>query len=198
MKAALSGAVSGLVATAAFALVHQFLISDIWRSFSMMAVPGAVCGAALGFTYFLLSIRPGRSNWFAFCGSFIVALMVLGVVSLVVFEPRISISLLMLLSGPPADLIREALPITIGLAVPSAVAVAFIFGHRWWHVFPALLTTAIVFALLGLNVSILGMVEFTGSGFRMVAELAGMLVALVCVYAAAFAQLWRAPQGALL
>ena len=75
-----------------------------------------------------------------------------------------------------------------------AALVYGLYGRRWRHIGPILLTSVVLVALLGLNVSVIGLVFFTGGEAWLIAELFALIVALDAVYAAVF---WALRMGGL-
>ena len=118
--------------------------------------------------------------------------VLLGIVSAIIYEPVTTIPELLLLNEPPDFLFAEAMPLSIGFALGSAAVIAALFGSRWWHYLPALVTMVPLTLFLGLNISVLGMVELPRSEFYLVATTFGLVVAIVLVYAVVFGALeWR-------
>jgi hypothetical protein len=102
-------AAAGALAALTFAAAHALWITDIWFSLVPMMVAGAVCGATIGWSHGRL-FEPSVRTWLGYNAGYVVALAVLGLVSVVVFEPRTTMAELLTLDGPPADLIVDAFP----------------------------------------------------------------------------------------
>ena len=64
---------------------------SIWYSLVAMPVAGAVCGATIGWSYGRL-FEPSIRSWLGYNASYVIALAVLGVMSVAVFEPRITMA----------------------------------------------------------------------------------------------------------
>lgn len=184
-----SGAIAGAVAALAFAGVHALFISDIWFSLVPMMVAGAVCGACLAWSHHGLVATPSLGSWVGFNLVFVALFGLLGAASVVVFEPQTTIAALVAADAPPGALIGQAMPLTVGFTVVAAVLVAAIFGHRWRDLGPVLVTTAVLVATLGLNVSVIGLVDIPVGSLYLVAELYGLVLALAAVHTAVFAVL---------
>lgn len=177
------GAAAGASAALAFAAVHALWISDIWFSLVPMMVAGAVCGAAIGWSYGRV-FEPSIRTWLGYNAGYVIALAVLGLVSVVIFEPRTTMAELFALDGPPIDLIADALPLTIVFTLGTAVVMSVLFG-RTPAAFGAILATCIVLVvLLGLDVSVIGLVRIPTESLYLVVELAGLIVVLAGSFAA--------------
>jgi hypothetical protein len=185
--------VAGIGSALTFAWIHDLFISDIWFFIVPMLVAGAVCGVCVAVTFRLLVRSPSVRVWVLYNAAYVGLFVLLGVLSVIVYEPVTTISALLTLSGPPAHLFRQALPLTLAFGLGAAALLAAVFGHRWWHVVPTALTMVPLTLFLGLNVSVLGLVELPRSELALVALTFGLIVAIVAVYAATFVVLeWRA------
>jgi hypothetical protein len=172
-----AGAAAGGLAALTFAAVHALWITDIWFSLVPMMIAGAICGASIGWSYGRL-FEPSIRSWLGYNASYVIALAILGLVSVAVFEPRTTMAELLTMNGPPADLIGEAFPLTIAFTIGAAVILSLLFG-RTLAAFGAILVTCIVLmALLGLDVSIIGLIRIPTEALYLVVELAGLIVLL--------------------
>jgi hypothetical protein len=190
----LRGAVAGAVSAVGFAALHALVISDIWWSVVPMAIAGALCGACVAWSYGVIVGRRSLMSWAGYNSSYIGLLVLLAVISLLVFEPVTTIPMLMAPDGleRAEALMGDAVGVTVLVGLAGAALVTSLFGRKWWHVGPVMVTMTVVITLLGLNVSILGLVEIPGSSAYLVAELFGLIFGIVLVYAAVFAVLeWR-------
>lgn len=175
--APLVGAMAGAVAIVVFAIVHQIVISNIWFMFGPMVVIGALCGGLIAWVHTRL-----RSSWWGLNGLYLAALGSLAAISVVAYEPVTTMAEMLVLDGAPGELIGQAMPLTLVFTLVTSVLVTFTFGT--WREFPATLaTTSMLVATLGLNISIIGLVEFQSGEFR----LAMFFFALVALIAATFA-----------
>jgi hypothetical protein len=189
----LTGAVAGATSAVAFAAVHALVISDIWFFVVPMVVAGVVSGLCLAATFGVLVRAPTVRTWLLYNATFVALFVLLGVVSLAIYEPVTTIAALIAMGQPPEWLFRDTLPLSVAFVVASAAIVAALFGHRWWHVAPALVTMTPLTLFLGLNISVLGMVDVPRSSRYLFALNFGLICALVVVYAAIFVALeWRA------
>jgi hypothetical protein len=172
-----AGAAAGGLAALTFAAVHALWITDIWFSLVPMMIAGAICGASIGWSYGRL-FEPSIRSWLGYNASYVIALAILGLVSVAVFEPRTTMAALLTMDGPPVDLIGEAFPLTIAFTIGAAVILSLLFG-RTLAAFGAILVTCIVLmALLGLDVSIIGLIRIPTEALYLVVELAGLIVLL--------------------
>lgn len=191
----LTGAVAGALSTVVFAGIHALLISDIWFFITPMIVAGTVCGLCVAWSYGILSRPPTIRSWVVYNTTYIALLIVLGVASILFFEPVTTVQ--SLINSPlgleEADrLMAQAMPLTIGFTLGGAALVTLLFGRRWWHLVPVMITMALVILLLGLNVSILGLVEVQASSAYLIVEVFGLIVTIVSVYAVSFVAMeWK-------
>ena len=65
------------------------------------------------------------------------------------------------------------------------------YGRSWLHYGASLLTCILLVLLLGLNVSVIGLVSIPGNSLYLIAELFGLIFAINIVYVAAFIALER-------
>ncbi len=178
------GAAAGALAALAFAAVHALWITDIWFSLVPMMIAGAACGATIGWSYGRL-FEPSIRTWLRYNASYVIALAILGLVSVALFEPRTTMAELLTLDGPPADLIGDAFPLTMAFTLGTAVILSLLFGRTLAAFGAILVTCTVLVALLGLDVSIIGLVRIPTESLYLVFELAGLIVVLAGSFAAA-------------
>jgi len=188
---AISGAISGAVAALTFTLIHDIFISDIWFSLALMLVAGGLCGACLGWSFSIMVRSSSLKSWLAYNLIYDTMFLVLALVSLLVFSPTMPMAALMALNGPPDDLIAQALPVTVIFTVIMAVAISAIYGFGWSRLGASLLTSLVLVLLLGLNVSVIGLVSIPRGSWYLVAEMLGLILMLDLAYAAVFVVLER-------
>jgi hypothetical protein len=177
------GAAAGALAALTFAAVHALWITDIWFSTVPMMIAGAACGATIGWSYGRL-FEPSIRTWLGYNASYVIALAVLGLVSVAVFEPRTTMAELLTLDGPPADLIGDAFPLTIAFTLGTAVVMSALFGRTLAAFGVILVTCSVLVALLGLDVSVIGLIQIPTESLYLVVELAGLIVVLAGSFAA--------------
>ncbi len=192
----LTGAAAGAFSALVFMFVHDLLISDIWFSWVIMLVSGVLCGAAVAWTYAMLFPRPGFAGWLGYNLVYVAVLVAIGLISLVIYKPVTTAATLIAAGGAPTELIRQATPLS-GVSIVLAAALI----HRLWgrgvgQFLALLLSCTLVIVLLGLNVSVLGLVEFSSHGWVLVLYTYGLTLVLNVVYVGAFAGLeWRTFRG---
>ena len=186
-----SGAAAGAVSSFAFVIVHQLIISNIWTSLPIMLIAGALCGLSLGWTYGLLVHSPSRFSWAGYNSVFIVMFILLGVVSVPVYEPITTVAVLIDTNEPPGELIGKVMPMTIAFTLIAAILITVLFGRKWSKIGAVLLTCFLLVITLGLNVSILGLVAFPSDTLHLIVELFGLVIALGGSFAAVFWALER-------
>ena len=184
---ALAGAFSALV----FTVVHHVLISSIWFALPAMLGAGAVCGTCIAWSYCLVTPSPSASTWFLYNLMFVAMFVALGTVSVAVFDPITTIAALLQTKEPPRELIGRALPMTGGFMLATAVILTVRYRPSWSGAIGLLVTTVVLVVLLGLNISILGLVDVPSGEVRVLAETFGLLGALAIVYVAAVLTLAR-------
>lgn len=186
-----SGTLAGAGSAVAFALVHQLFISDIWFSALPMMVAGAICGLFVSWSYGLLTERPSAGNWLAYNLIYVLMFGLLGAVSVLVFEPVSTIAALIASDGPPGELIRQAMPMTALFTLLAAGTISWLYTRGWRQGGAILLTCTVLVLILGLNVSVIGLVDIPGSSLYLIAELFGLIVAINFFYVIAFLVLER-------
>ena len=192
----ISGAAAGIASALAFTLIHDVFISDIWFAAPMMLFAGALCGLCLGWSYGQLVDEPSIGSWLRYNLLYVALLMSLGVASMVMFEPVVSMAALMALNGPPSELIGRALPMTLAFTVAASGAISLHYTRSWWNYGVVFLTSMVLVLLLGLNVSVLGLVSIPRGSFYLVAEFLGLIVVLNIVFVVVFVGLERSSMAA--
>jgi hypothetical protein len=181
-----SGATAGAASAFTFAVIHYIFISDIWFALVLMLIAGALCGLCIGWSYALLTQMPSTGSWWRYNMLFVGLLFLLGVVSVLIFEPTTTIAALSAANEPPDQLIRQALPFTALFTLFAAVLISLIFRANWRQFSVVLLTCTLLILLLGLNVSILGFIYVPRGSLYLVLEFFGLIVFINVVYATTF------------
>jgi len=187
-----SGAIAGAVATLIFTAVHHLWISNIWFSFPFMLLAGAACGLGLAWAYALLVPAPSMSSWLRYNALHVALLLLLGAASVAVFEPITTVAALIDANEPPSELFGDAMPLTVAFILLSALAVTWLFGRDWSRFLPVLVTCTVLVLLLGLNISVIGLVDIPRGSAYLVGELYALTAALDVAYATTFIALERA------
>lgn len=182
----ISGAAAGAVSALAFTVIHDIFISDIWFAAPIMLLAGALCGLCIGWSFERLVDRPSIGSWIRYNVLYVAMLIALGAASVILFEPIVSMAALMASNGPPDELIRQALPMTVVFTMASSVVISLFYGRSWRGYGVVLLTSTVLVLLLGLNVSVLGLVSIPRGSFYLVAEFLGLIVVLNVVFVAVF------------
>ncbi len=186
-----SGAIGGAISAFVFVVIHDIFISDIWFSLFVMLVAGAICGLSMGWAFGVMAKKRSLRQWTLFNAAFVLLLFALGWVSVLVFEPRTTIAVLVAENEPPGELIGAAMPMTAAFTVLAAIVIARMFGDLRSNLPAALTTSVVLVLLLGLNVSVIGLVDIPTDSLYLVAELFGLILALDVVMAAVFWALER-------
>lgn len=186
-----SGAVAGAVSAFAFAVIHHLFISDIWFSLIIMMPAGVLCGGCIGWTYSLLFEMPSIGSWLRYNLLYVAMFVLLGIASVLVFEPVTTVAALIVANEPPDALIGQAMPMTIVFTLAATALLSWMYGRNWLHYGAILLTCTLLVLLLGLNVSVIGLVYIPGNSLYLIAELFGLIFAINAFYVAAFIALER-------
>jgi hypothetical protein len=187
-----TGIVAGAISAFSFALIHAIFISDIWFSLPMLLVAGAICGLCLGWTYGLLFEVPSIHTWLEYNALYVGMFVLIGIVSVLVFEPVTTIAILMASDQPPGYLFKQAMPMTIVSTLIMVAIIGRLYARTWVHYGAILLTCAVLVLLLGLNVSVIGLITIPRSSAHLIVELVGLILALNVVFAVVFVGLeWR-------
>lgn len=190
-RLALSGAIAGAGSAFIFAVIHDLLISDIWFSLPIMLVAGALCGACLGWSYSRVVVSQSLRSWVAYNLIYDAMFVALGLVSVLLFEPATTMAALIASNGPPDQLIGQAMPITAVFTLAMALCISLIYGFSWSRFGIILLTSAVLVLLLGLNVSVIGLVRIPRGSWYLVFEMFALILTLNVMYVVVFVGLER-------
>ncbi len=190
-----SGVLAGIISTLVFTVVHDIFISDIWSMLVIMLVAGMLCGLCISLSFALLVERPSPRSWLLYNMILNGMLILLGVVSLLLFEPTTTMAALVASNGLPLDLLRQATPMAAVFTLVMALLITVGYGRNWSRFGAVLLTSALLVLLLGHNVFILGLVAIPRGSLYLVLEMFGLILLLNVVYVVAFMvlaykQLW--------
>jgi hypothetical protein len=192
-RAMLSGAVAGAASVVVFTVIHDWLISDIWNTLVPMMVAGALCGFMVAWSYArLFERRLSMASWVGYNALYVGLLVLLGLVSVLVFEPIVTAAeLLEIGGGPPPELFRDAMPLTVLFILLSAAGIGRLWGRSVLDYVSVLLACTTVVALLGINLSVLGLVRFTSGSLPLLGMTYGLVAVLNVVFAGVFLALER-------
>ena len=178
-----SGALAGALSALGFTAAHQLLISPIWFALPIMLLAGALCGVCLAWSYTLVVRAPTPGSWLKYNALFLAMFVALGLTSLVAFTPVTTIAALLKTNEPPRALIGRALPITGVFTLAVAALLTLHYRTGWRGAGALLVTTAVLVLFLGLNISVLGLVEVPRAAAGVLAEVVALLLTLGGVYA---------------
>ncbi|UCG23892.1 MAG: hypothetical protein JSW55_17435 [Chloroflexota bacterium] len=188
---AVSGAIAGAASAFIFTIIHDILISDIWFSLAIMLVAGALCGACLSWSYSLVVDAPSLRSWAAYNLLYDAMFVLLGLVSVLLFEPVTTMAAVVTANGPPDELIGQAMPITAVFTLLMAIIISLIYGFNWSRFGVILLTSTVLVLLLGLNVSVIGLVSIPRGSWYLVMEMFALILVLNVMYVIVFVGLER-------
>jgi hypothetical protein len=177
-----SGALAGAVSTLGFTALHQLLINPIWFALPAMLLAGAVCGTCLAWGYTLAVPAPTTGSWVRYNLFFLTMFVALGLTSLLAFEPVTTIAALLQAQEPPRALIGRALPVSGLFTLATAALLSVRYRPGWRGAAGLLLTTGVLVLVLGLNISILGLVEVPRAAIGVLVEVLALLTALAAIY----------------
>lgn len=187
-----SGALAGAISASGFTALHQLLINPIWFALPAMLVAGAACGICLAWSYTLLVPTATIRTWLRYNLFYLVMFVALGLTSLAAFEPVTTITALLRANEPPRALIGHALPVSGLFTLATAALLSLVYRVSWRGAGGLLVTAAVLVVILGLNISILGLVEVPRAALGVLGEVVLLLVALGGIYSGAVVLLNRA------
>ena len=177
-----SGALAGAVSTVGFTALHQLLINPIWFALPAMLLAGTLCGACLTWSYTIALPAPTVGSWVRYNLIYLAMFVALGLTSLIAFEPVTTIAALLQAKEPPRALISRALPVSGLFILATAALLGVVYRPGWRGASALLLTTSLLVLLLGLNISILGLVGIPRAALGVLVEVLALLLALAGIY----------------
>ena len=150
-----------------------------------MIVAGVLCGWCIGWTYGRLFHRHSIGSWVAYNAVYLAMLAALAVASVLLFEPITTMAAISAEGGPVDDLIVKSLPLTVVFSLVTTGILGAAFAQRSGDYLRLLLTVSVLMLFLGLNVSVLGLVGFSGGSILPVVAFFGLIVLLDAVFVAA-------------
>jgi hypothetical protein len=190
-----SGALAGALAAFGFTALHQLLINPIWFALPAMLVAGAICGICLSWSYTLVVSTFAVRTWLQYNLFYLVMFIALGLTSLVAFEPVTTIAALLQTNEPPRALMGRALPVTGLFILGTAVLLSLVYRPGWRGAGGLLVTSTVLVVMLGLNISILGLVEVPRAALGVLGEVLLLLLALGAIYSGVVVLLYRVRFG---
>ena len=182
-----AGTIAGVCSTFVFTVLHQIFISSIWWMLPIMAIAGALCGVCLVWCYSELVYQPSGRSLAGYVALFTTMFGLLLVVSLIIYEPSISLDAMLQSSGGNPIPLRETLPLMTVFTIGWAGFLTLLYRTSWRGFGVALVTTTVLMALLGFNVSTAGLVEIPTSAWLLIVEFFGYLIALATVFGLVYA-----------
>ena len=190
----LSGALSGAASVLFFTWVHDLFISNIWGMLVPMLIAGIICGGLISWSYTVL-VPPRLRGWLFYNFLYVSVFGLMAWLSVLIFEPITSMAELVNLNGPPDALIGEALPFTAVFTLVTALFITALYGFSGKKFAVILLTTVLLVLLLGLNVSVIGLVAIPRGSLFVIFEFFGLIVLLNIVFVLVFIVLERRALG---
>jgi hypothetical protein len=178
------GAASGAVATLGFLAIHDVWILDIWDMTGPMVFAGAICGAVIAWSYRAAVGDHTWPRWLGYNGLITTLLVLLGVASLLLLDPRYTMAEAMVLDDPLAELLPPATPLMVAAGLVGALILWGTFGRRPEAIVPIVTAQALLVFLIGHNLAVLGLVEMSGALATILAEFAALTTYLAAAYAA--------------
>lgn len=188
------GALAGVIATVLFMALHSLLILDIWNMLAPMSISGAVCGLSIAWSYVSAVETPSVTKWITLNAAYIATLVALGLVSMFWFEPTWTFAELSVEGAPLGDLFSRAAPLMVLFALFGALAIWAALGRKLRALGPVVTTEILLVLLLGHNVAIVGLVDFSIGGWASVGEMFGFVILLGAAFAGSFVALERIPR----
>ncbi len=148
-----------------------------------MLVAGGLCGTCLAWCYSLLVTGPTFRSWLLYNALFVGMFAALGLTSIASFRPVTTIAALLAAQAPPSKLIAQALPMTGAFTLAVAAVLWFLYRPGPRGALALLVTTAVMVLVLGLNLSVLGMVSVPRTEWGVLFEVFLLLASLGTVYA---------------
>lgn len=186
-----SGSLAGAAAALIFTFIHDLFISNIWFMLLPMLFAGAACGFSIAWSYTCLVDQPSLGSWLRYNGLYLVMFVLLSMTSVLVFDPVTTVDALIAANEPADELITQALPMTLLFSLVIAVLLGQLYTRSWRNFAAILVTCLALVLLLGLNISIIGLVNFPSSALYLVAEMFGLILALNLVFVVVFLILER-------
>ena len=177
-----SGAIAGTGSSLIFMIIHDIFISDIWSSWFIMLLSGLVCGLCVAWSFQQLFKSPSIYNWVKYNMLYVGMFILLGIISVIIFEPVTTIAALIAANEPPQKLIQEALPMTVTFTLFMAIMINQLYGRSWKLFGIILLTCSLLVLLLGLNVSVIGLISIPKSSLYLILELFGLIISINTFY----------------
>ena len=155
-----AGAVTGALATLGFIVIHGLWILDIWDMTGPMLFSGAVSGLVIVWSYnTAVGGEHTPARWFGYNGLIALLLILLGISSVVVLEPKFTMAETMRMDDGMAELMPPAVPIMVVAVLVGTFVLWAAFGRRRRALIPILVAQILIVFFLGHQYAFLGVVE---------------------------------------
>lgn len=180
----IAGTIAGALATIAFTAVHDLWILDIWDMVGPMVTAGAICGGALAWSYRATPEPHSARAWVGFNALTVLLLVALGAVSFVVLTPRYTFAEVLVMEDPLGVMLPLAVPLMVAAGIVGTVILWVVFGRSLRALLPIFLGHGLLVFLVGHNLALLGLLEFSSNAVVAYAEFVGLTVFLGASYLA--------------
>ncbi len=178
------GTLIGVVVVFGFTIFHSLFIVDIWWNIGPMLGAGAVCGVSVVWSYRRTVAEHSTAAWIRFTGLYAAEMIVLGLVSLAVLQPRFTMAEAMVMDDAMAELTPPVLPLMIGVMFVGTILFWFYYGRRRGALVPLLITQVLLVFLLGHQLAFLGVVESSSTLIAFFGEFALIAVGIAGAFTA--------------
>jgi hypothetical protein len=185
-KISVIGAVAGAIATLIFTWIHELMISNIWNTLSFMLLAGALCGILIAWSYFMLVKEVRMISWLMYNLIFFLMFILLGVLSVFLFDPVTTVAELIVQNKAPTHLLSKVTPLLIVFLFGMTLIIGIFFKANWKQYLAVLITCFVLIIFLGTNVAIIGLVDIPTTSFYLVLNFFLLQLALAVVYAVSF------------
>ena len=192
IRYSINGTAAGIFSAFIFTVIHDIFISDIWFSLTSMLIAGALCGFFVSWSFRLVVKKPTVKEWYKYNLIYVILFILLGTISAIIYEPVTTVAELIIRNEPPRELIIQAAPMTSIFTLGSALIISIIYSRKLLHHLAIFVTCVVLVVLLGLNVSLIGLVFFPNDTFYLIIETYGLILAINTIYCAGFIALqWK-------
>jgi hypothetical protein len=188
------GTAAGGIATLVFTWVHEVTISNIWNTFPIMLMAGALCGTLIAWSHFILVKQVNVVSWLMYNLIYFLMFVLLSVLSVLIYDPVTTVAEVIALNQAPTHLISRVIPLMVVFLVSMTLIIGFLFKATGKSHLAVLVTCFVLIIFLGTNVAVLGLVEVPKTSYYLIVNFFGLQLVLVITYAISF---WILAQGIL-
>ena len=181
-----AGSLAGILSALIFAIAHNLFIENIWYAIFFLVSGGMIGGITLAFNYFYMTEIPTAQNWAMYNFIFVTKYILLGVVSILVFEPVTTIPEILEINRRSGDMYTTALPLTVAFTLIFSFLMSLMFATKIKQFLLIIITNIIMMVALGINVSILGLVYTNKTSFELIMEVTGLIVLIMGTFSFGF------------